>query len=44
VLPTATVYQIIARMDRVKNVPIVSKEIAEDMLEAYAEIKSGGLK
>jgi len=41
-IPTATPYQVLAWMEQVKHVPIVSEEQAEKWLASYAAHKKGG--
>lgn len=39
--PTATPYQVLARMEMVKNIPIVSEKEAQTMLDCYSKSKMG---
>jgi len=41
--PTATPYQVLAWMEQVKHIPIVSEEQAELWLQAYTAHKTGAI-
>lgn len=41
-VPAASQHQVVAWMQRVKHVPVVSEEQAEEWLRAYARHKTGG--